>query len=87
MKRFLLACTLCLATASCTMYYKVTDLNTGQQYYTSNLRQKGNGAATFTDGRTGNTVTLQNTEVKQIKKQEYDTGRFTPPATSPATRP
>ena len=61
----------------CTSYYKVHDPTTDKTYYTSELKRKGNGAAELKDGRTGNTVSLQNSEVSQISKEEYDHGRFT----------
>jgi hypothetical protein len=64
----------------CTNYYQVTDPTTGKSYYTTELKQKGNGAATLKDGRTGNTVNIQNSEINKISKEEYDSGRFAAPA-------
>ena len=69
-----------LAASGCTSYYRVTDPTTGKQYYTTELKQKGNGAATLKDDRTGNTVNIQNSEVAQVSKEEYESGRFTAPA-------
>jgi hypothetical protein len=66
---------LCCVTG-CTSYYKVTDPTTGRTYYTTELKQKGNGSATLKDSRSGNTVTLQNTEVAKIKKDEYNAGKY-----------
>jgi methionyl-tRNA synthetase len=63
----------------CTSYYKVTDPTTGKVYYTTELR-KSDGAATLKDARTGNTVTVQNSEVATIKKEEFESGKNTPPA-------
>jgi hypothetical protein len=63
-------------TTGCSSYYRVTDPTTGKQYYTTELKQKGNGAATLKDSRTGNTVNLQNSEIAQVSKEEYETGRF-----------
>lgn len=63
----------------CTSYYKVHDPTTGRDYYTTDLREKSGGAATLKDGRTGNTVNLQNSEVQQITKEQYEAGRFTAP--------
>lgn len=59
----------------CANYYKVTDLATHKEYYTSELRQD-HGATILRDGKTGNQVTVQSSEVKQISKEEYDIGRF-----------
>jgi hypothetical protein len=72
----------------CTTYYKVTDPTTGKTYYTTELQKKGSGAATLKDGRTGNTVSLQNSEISKISKEEYDSGRYTQPEPEkPATPP
>ena len=68
-----------LLAAGCTTYYKVTDPTTGKTYYTTELTRRSNGTATLKDGRTGNTVTLQNSEVSTVKKEEYESGRATAP--------
>ena len=60
-------------------YYRVTDPTTGKEYYTTELQRSNNGAATLKDGRTGNTVNLQNSEIAKVSKEEYDAGRFAPP--------
>ena len=70
---------LLLVTAGCTSYYKVTDPTTGRVYYTTALNQRSSGAATLTDARTGNKVSLQNSEVEKIKKEEFESGKNTPP--------
>jgi hypothetical protein len=58
----------------CTNYYKVTDPSTRKDYYTTEVRQD-HGATKLRDGRTGSQVTIQNSEVKSITKEEYETGR------------
>jgi len=65
-----------LLASGCTSYYKVHDPTTGKTYYTSDLKRKSSGAAELVDGRTGNHVSLQNSEVSQITKEEYDVKRF-----------
>ena len=60
----------------CTTYYKVTDPTTGKTYYTTELKQKGNGSASLKDGRTGNTVNLQNSEISKVSKHDYEAGRY-----------
>jgi hypothetical protein len=57
-------------------YYRVTDPTSGKTYYTTNLKEQKNGAATLTDARTGSKVSLQNTEVTKVSKEEYDVGRY-----------
>ena len=70
---------LLLVSAGCTTYYKVTDPTTGRVYYTTELKQRSSGAATLTDARTGNKVSLQNSEVQTIKKEAFESGKNTPP--------
>jgi hypothetical protein len=64
--------------SGCTSYYKVHDPTTGKDYYTTSVKKKG-GSTTLKDGRTGNTVTVQNSEVSKITKEQYETGRYTTP--------
>ena len=62
--------------AGCTSYHKVTDLNTGKAYYSTDIDQKSSGAVELRDGRTGNTVTLPSSEVQAITKDEYMRGIY-----------
>ena len=66
-----------LGLGGCTTYYKVTDLTTQKQYYSTDVRQD-HGATTLKDGRTGSQVTIQNSEVKTITQEEYETMRGHP---------
>src|SRR5690349_14709444 len=70
-------------TAGCTTYYQVHDPTTGRDYYTTDYNQRGSGTATLTDARTGNQVTLQNSEVKKISKEEFEVGKFAQPTATP----
>jgi len=54
----------------------VTDPGTEKTYYTKEVKKLGGGAVRIIDERNGNTVTLQNSEVKKIKKQEFEQGRY-----------
>ena len=65
-------------------YYKVTDPTSGKVYYTDGIWQPASQGATFKDGRNGNQVTIQNTEVETISKEEYEMGRHSPPPAPPA---
>jgi hypothetical protein len=56
-------------------YYRVRDSNTGRVFYTKDLEERANGAVTLTDAASGQRVTLQNSEVKQISKQTYYNSR------------
>ena len=85
MKRKLLgSVVLVISLAGCTNYYKVTDPTTGRVYYTTELSQKGSGASTLKDARTGNTVTVQSSEVQKIEKEEFEKGKYTEPAATPS---
>jgi hypothetical protein len=57
--------------AGCASYHRVTDLNTGKVYYSTDINRKSNGALELKDGRTGNTVTLPSSEMQTITKEEY----------------
>ena len=73
-----------LMATGCTTYYKVTDPTTGRVYYTTKMTHKSSGAATLVDARTGNKVSLQNSEVEKVKKAEYESGKNTAPEAKPA---
>jgi hypothetical protein len=83
-RKLLMSLVVMISLGGCTSYYKVTDPHTNRVYYTSELKQKGNGAAEFKDARTGSRVTITNSEVEQIKKQEFETGKNTAPAETPS---
>ena len=88
MKKMLAGLVLVAAcTAGCTTYYKVTDPTTGKVYYTTQLDHRPNGSATLKDARSGNKVTLQNSEIEKVKKEEFESGKAAPPMAMPATRP
>jgi hypothetical protein len=61
-----------IATLSgCASYYRVKDPATGTSYYTTDIDRNKSGSVTFTDDNTGSKVTLQNSEVTEIKKEDY----------------
>jgi hypothetical protein len=60
-----------LGLAACSgTYYMVKDAESGSGYYTTKLNHSGD-AITFKDGKTRSTVTLQNSEVTEITKDQY----------------
>jgi len=63
--------------SGCSSYYKVRDPQTGKVYYTENLKQRNGGAVTLKDGKSGDEVTIQNSEVQKINKDRYETARLT----------
>lgn len=52
-------------------YYKVMDPATEKTYYTKDLKEEKGGAIKIKDANTGSTVTLQNSEVTEINKEEF----------------
>jgi len=73
---------LLLIAAACTAtYFKVTDLDTGREYYTGDFMRK-DGAIRFKDARTGATTTVQNPQVLEIDQRTFDSGVAAPSAPS-----
>lgn len=52
-------------------YYKVVDPATDKTYYTKKIHEEKGGAIKLEDANTGSTITLQNSEVTQINKEEF----------------
>ena len=55
-------------------YYRVNNPAGDKQYYTKEIDQTKSGAITFKDEKSGSKVTLQSSEVKNISKDEFETG-------------
>ncbi len=60
----------------CTSYRKVTDLNSGKAYYTTQVKYKGSGSVDIKDGKTGARIVLPSSEVQKITKAEYNHGIY-----------
>jgi uncharacterized protein YceK len=61
-----------LLLSGCGGYWMVTDPTTKNVYYSEDVQQsKSTGAVKFIDAKTGNSVNLQNSEVKEITKEEF----------------
>ncbi len=52
-------------------YYRVKDPSSDKTYYTEKIEEEKGGAIKLKDANTGSVVTLQNSEVTKIKKEEY----------------
>jgi hypothetical protein len=63
-----------IALSGCTDYYKVTDPSSNRVYYSTDV-QKREGAVSLRDAASGNTVTIQNSEVAKISEQEFTSHR------------
>jgi hypothetical protein len=56
---------------ACTTYYKVTDPTSQKVYYTTKVNEEKGGAVSLKDAGSGARVTIQNSEVVEIKGDEY----------------
>jgi len=54
----------------CERYYRVSEPQGGREYFTQKVDEQGSGAVKFDDMRTGSRITLQSSEVKEIKKAD-----------------
>jgi hypothetical protein len=74
MNKFRLLACLCLPllVSGCASYHSVTDPTTKKVYYTKHLRKTGSGAVVFKDAATKEKVTLQNSEIRKVKRGEYN---------------
>lgn len=64
--------TLTAVTAACSHYYKVSDPAGSKEYYTTDVDEIKGGAIKIKDEKTGVTVTLQSSEVKEISGEEFE---------------
>jgi len=72
MKRLMWLVLSLLFLAGCGGYWMVTDPTTKNIYYTEEVEQsKSSGAVKFIDAKTGTQVNLQNSEVKEVTKDEF----------------
>ncbi len=71
MKRLILVLLLVTLTVGCHGRFMVTDPVTQNVYYTTKVRKKLGGAVKFRDARTGQKVTLQNSQVKKLSKRKW----------------
>jgi hypothetical protein len=74
-------------------FYRVTDLQSGREYYAQEVDHLASGAVVIKDTRTDSVITLQNSQVKKINKDEYTAGLAIPasqpsaPAPAPTAAP
>jgi hypothetical protein len=61
-----------VALTGCTSYYKVTDPESGKTYYSTKVTQLKDGATKLEDERSKTEVTIQNSQVQKITKEQYE---------------
>lgn len=65
-----------ISLTGCGTYYKITDPATGKVYYTDEIDDKKGGAIRFKDSSSRNLVTLQESEVMEITKDEFEANKM-----------
>lgn len=63
---------LLLLIGGCAHYYKVNDPAGTKEYYTTEIETTKSGAIKIKDEKSGSTVTLQSSEVKEISEEEFN---------------
>ena len=87
--RSLIAVSALAILAGCTTYYEVKDPTTGKAYYTTDLDRGKEGSVTLIDEGTETEVTIQNSEIREISKDEFKANAYKvdEPAPAPAAEP
>ena len=70
-RMIILAAFMFLGITACGSYYRIKDPGSQQVYYTDDIKDQDSGAIKFKDANTGSVVTIQNSEVTEIPKDEY----------------
>jgi hypothetical protein len=71
-----IACLGLLSLTGCAAHYAITEPLSGKTYFTDDIDDSGDGSIQFIDAKTGQEVTLQSSEVKEIDEDEYNAGVF-----------
>jgi uncharacterized protein YceK len=58
--------------SGCATYYKVSDPNSSNVYYTTDIDKEKSGAISFTDAKSKAKVTLQSSAITEISSDEWD---------------
>ena len=66
-----LICALAMLVVGCGTYYKVTDPSSSKVYYTTKIDKERRGSVEFKDANSGSKVTLQNSEIMEVSKEEF----------------
>jgi len=76
MKKMIIIMLVLLFVAGCTTYYRVTNLATEKDYYTTEVKYKDSGAVDIVDARSGSKIILPSSKVEQITEDEYKRGIY-----------
>jgi hypothetical protein len=72
-KRMFAAFSIFLLLAACTTYYEVKDPTSDKVYYTTKVDRNRDGSVQLTNDVNGASITLQNSEIKEVDKETYKT--------------
>ncbi len=72
--------------SACGSYYMVKDPASDRTYYTQKVKTKKEGAVAFKDAVSGSEVTIQNSEVTKIKKDEFKKAITPEPEAAPEVK-
>jgi hypothetical protein len=64
-------CGLMLVTVGCSSYYRISDPAGTKEYYTTDIDKSRSGSISFKDAKSGSTVTLQASDVKEISEDDF----------------
>ena len=67
---------LAIIISGCSSYYRVVDPTTDKVYYTTEVHKLQGGAVKLKDDKTQRTVTVTNSEIKEISEMEYNQGLY-----------
>jgi hypothetical protein len=59
----------------CASYYRITEPGSKHVYYTDRVDRKDSGVVVFKDAATQMDVTLPDSSIEKITKEQYDTGK------------
>ena len=59
----------------CASYYRVTAPGSAHAYYTDKVERKDSGVVVFKDAATETEVTLPASQIENITKEQFDTGK------------
>jgi hypothetical protein len=71
LRLFIAALSFSLLAGCFSNYYEVKDPGSDKTYYTNKIKENREGSISFSDATTGANVTIQNSEVREIKKDEF----------------
>ena len=75
-----------LLVGGCTSYYIIKDPSSGVTYFTTDFDEKRSVAVILEDEKTGAKVTIQNSEIRKVKKDEYNAAMLAPPPAPAPTK-